>query len=133
MRSQKLIKMASTNSSSLWIITFFQGLHRAVEENRGLLEQGKAELDGLRKQLQNLETQREDTERNRKINDHVLQGQQELIRALEHNLEICKSSSTVHGINLALVTAAPRPLTPWPTESISQTSSESSFNPSLDY
>lgn len=124
--------MASAVTSSLWIIKFFQGLHRAVEENRGLLEQGKAELDELRKQLQNLETQREDSERNRKINDHVLQGQQELIRTLEHNLEVCKSLSTTHGINLALVTAAPRPLTPWPTELISQTSSELSFNPSLD-
>ncbi|KAL7904218.1 hypothetical protein GGI35DRAFT_484719 [Trichoderma velutinum] len=126
--------MASPDPHTIrWLVAFLQELNSSVDKSQRSVEEGKSECNRLRRILQNIQVQRDRILTNRTIHDHILQGQQELIRALEHNLERYRNTPTVACSDLTLIPPPPRPHTPWPSELVlSQTSSESTFSASLD-
>ncbi|KAL7940696.1 hypothetical protein V8C42DRAFT_222679 [Trichoderma barbatum] len=126
--------MASPDPHTIrWLVTFLQELNSSVEESQRSVEEGTSEGNRLRRLLNAIQMQRDKIATNRIIHDHMLQGQKELIRALEHNLERYRNTPTVVCSDLAPISPPPRPQTPWPSElMLSQTSSESTFNASID-
>ncbi|PTB40391.1 hypothetical protein M441DRAFT_48234 [Trichoderma asperellum CBS 433.97] len=126
--------MASPNPQTIhWLFVFFHKLNVSEEKSRRLLEDRKSECDQLRQQLQDKVVQKDESEANRKMNDQIIRGKQEVIDALDHTLKSYRDTSAAARCDVDLVTVPPRPHTPWPAELvISQTSSETTLNDSLD-
>jgi hypothetical protein len=126
--------MASLDLQAIrFLVGFYQELNTSIDKLRKLLETGKLKCDHLRRQAEDMIVQEEKLAAEGNTKHHIIQGNEELIQALVHNLEYLSTRSIMACSDLAPIMTPPRPHTPWPAELIlSQTSSESTFNASLD-
>lgn len=114
-----------------WFVALFHQYSLSIEYWRVLAETKTLECNQLRNTIQALEIQRNDIAASQEMQDRVIEGQRELIKSLEHDLQ--RHSHPPPAIYNVVTSAAPpaRPQTPWPSELVlSCTSSDLTSIPS---